>query len=100
MQAQYIPMQPRSQTMNGVGVGEDISMDRSKTLMQTAMHNNSRKVSGRPGQTMPMPAQPNSAQLMAIQKQQQQQQTQQPQQTQPQQQQSLQQVSLTNIKLI
>jgi hypothetical protein len=70
------------------GVGDDVNMEKGKTLMHTAMVN-SRKAQ-RPGQAMPMqPNQPPSqAQMMTLKQQQQaQQQAQQTQQQQQQQQQ-------------
>lgn len=65
-------MQQRAQLMNGIA--EDVNVDKSKTLMHTAIVNNGRKVN-RPGQ-QPMPmqqSQPTSqAQMMALKQQQQQ----------------------------
>jgi hypothetical protein len=85
-------MQQRPQMMNGVA--DDVNVDKSKTLMHTAIVNNGRKVT-RPGQ-QPMPMQQNQpttqAQMMAMKQHQQQQQLQQQQQQlQQQQQQQLQQ---------
>ena len=65
-------MLQRAQLMNGIA--EDVNVDKSKTLMHTAIVNNGRKVN-RPGQ-QPMPmqqSQPTSqAQMMALKQQQQQ----------------------------
>jgi hypothetical protein len=67
-----LAMQQRAQLMNGIA--EDVNVDKSKTLMHTAIVNNGRKVN-RPGQ-QPMPmqqSQPTSqAQMMALKQQQQQ----------------------------
>jgi hypothetical protein len=85
-QTQFNPaMQQRAQMMNGIA--DDVNVDKSKTLMHTAIVNNGRKVT-RPGQ-QPMPMQQNQpatpAQMMALKQQQQQQQAQQLQQAQQQQ---------------
>jgi hypothetical protein len=88
-QTQFNPaMQQRAQMMNGIA--DDVNVDKSKTLMHTAIVNNGRKVT-RPGQqSMPMQQnQPTTqAQMMALKQQQQhaQQQLQQHQQQQAQQQ--------------